>query len=223
MSYNDYQSNKEYYRKKILEGKLRLERAKILNAEYDKIYARKTEIEGVLNSLLEYINLLNDTKDEVQKEDSDFKTRRIEYLNDIITERLSQFFPNDGLICKLAFDDKYKSSNATLRLEDANGFLRKPQISEGKLCQYLISFIASDSVVRSLGKNIIYIDEAFGVASTKKLEDVGRLIAQSVQDGIQIILVSQRSELYAEIPHREIVMHKDEILDQVVIDEIKDY
>ena len=160
----DY-SKKEFYRRKITEKKLFLERTKVRNQEYEKIIACKTEAENALHDVQHYLQMLR--------------------------------------VC--------------------SGFMRKPQMSEGKLCQYLISFAAVYSVVKSLGGSSIYVDEAFGVASTARLGDVGEMLNKCVHDGMQIILVSQKADLYCEIPHREIVMHKDSISDSVIIDNITDY
>ena len=218
----DY-SKKEFFRRKITEKKLLLERTKVRNQEYEKILACKTEADNALANVQHYLQILNTCAEIVRKENNDFKGRRIAYLNDMITECLHDFFPNEGFVCNIAFEEKNRSSKAILRLEDSTGFMRKPQMSEGKLCQYLISFAAVYSVVKSLGGSSIYVDEAFGVASTTRLGDVGEMLNKCVKDGMQIILVSQKADLYCEIPHREIVMHKDSISDSVVIDNITDY
>ena len=217
----DY-SKKEFYRRKITEKKLFLERTKVRNQEYEKIIACKTEAENALHDVQHYLQMLKVCSEIIRKENNDFKGRRIAYLNDMITECLHNFFPNQGFICNIAFEEKNRSNRAVLRLEDSSGFMRKPQMSEGKLCQYLISFAAVYSVVKSLGGSS-YVDEAFGVASTARLGDVGEMLNKCVHDGMQIILVSQKADLYCEIPHREIVMHKDSISDSVIIDNITDY
>ena len=218
----DY-SKKEFYRRKITEKKLFLERTKVRNQEYEKIIACRTEAENALHDVQHYLQMLKVCSEIIRKENNDFKGRRIAYLNDMITECLHNFFPNEGFICNIAFEEKNRSNRAVLRLEDSSGFMRKPQMSEGKLCQYLISFAAVYSVVKSLGGSSIYVDEAFGVASTARLGDVGEILNKCVHDVMQIILVSHKADLYCEIQHREIVMHKDSISDSVIIDNITDY
>lgn len=69
----------------------------------------------------------------------------------------------------------------------------------------------------------MFIDEAFGAASADNTQKMGPIIQNIAENGIQVILVSQNSSLYENIPHREIYFHKDSITQSVVIDSITDY
>lgn len=109
----DY-SKKEFYRRKITEKKLFLERTKVRNQEYEKIIACRTEAENALHDVQHYLQMLKVCSEIIRKENNDFKGRRIAYLNDMITECLHNFFPNEGFICNIAFEEKNRSNRAVL-------------------------------------------------------------------------------------------------------------
>ena len=54
----DY-SKKEFFRRKITEKKLLLERTKVRNQEYEKILACKTEADNALANVQHYLQILN--------------------------------------------------------------------------------------------------------------------------------------------------------------------
>ncbi|NBH96596.1 hypothetical protein D7Y41_02625 [Anaerotruncus sp. 1XD22-93] len=215
--------DREYYREKILEKKLQLERSKVMNQELLKLNAKKDAIQQVKDDLSAYVDLLFYLKRTVLAEDTAFRERRVEYLNNVITEELQKIFPHSGLQAKIAYNDKYSRTKATLRLVDSDGYSRKPKIAEGKLCQYLISFAAVNGVVRSLGYSNIYVDEAFGVSSPENLPRVGESLQQSIDSGMQIVLVSQNPALYESIPRQEIHLRHEPADGRTVIDNIAEY
>ena len=218
----DLNLNKRYFRKKIEERKIFEERCRTNNLIYEKLERQRIAVEDTIRDIRDYLRTLSLLKDYINHENTLFRNGRISFLNKIITDRLDEIFPDECLEARISYNDKNRSSKADLRLYDGVGNQRKPSISEGKFCQYLIGYTAVEGIIQSVGKNIIYIDEAFGVASERNLAYVGEMLAKSAKSGIQIILVSQKSELYSGIPHREIRMHKDPLESKIVIDEIVD-
>lgn len=213
----------DFYRNKILDKRAALERAKVLQAEYMKTkthYDRVTDLEKrSYNHLVKLEQLLKI----IEKEDSDFKERRINFLNDHITNEILKIFPSKGYVAKIDCDFKRGSGTATLTLIDKYGRERIPEISEGKLCQYLISFASTVGAVKGLNTNNIYVDEAFGVSSTSNLPKIGDILKSTVEDGMQLILISQNAELYSSIPRREIHLKLDEGTDVSVVEDIVDF
>lgn len=68
----DY-SKKEFYRRKITEKKLFLERTKVRNQEYEKIIACRTEAENALHDVQHYLQMLKVCSEIIRKENNDFK------------------------------------------------------------------------------------------------------------------------------------------------------
>lgn len=215
--------NKEFLREKITQKRLALERSKVLNQELRKLNAKKADIEQVKDELEKYIAHLLYLKHVASAEEISFRDRRVKYLNDVITEEIQKVFPHSGMQARISYNDKYNKAKATLHLVDADGNPRKPRISEGKLCQYLISFAAVNGVVKSLGFRNIYVDEAFGVSSMDNLPRIGEILNQSIVDGMQIVLVSQNPALYEGIPRREIHLCPDTKNKRTTLGSVNDY
>lgn len=223
MNYNEYYRNKEYLTRRLVERKAELKTAKKTNENIEQISAYELELKDLYELLHNFNNMLVRMRNKISAEDIDFKNRRIEYLNKIITEILAEFFPYLGLQASISYEDNRNSTKAKLRLKDADGNIRKPLISEGKFCQYLISFAGVAGILQSLGKNSIYLDEAFGVTSRERLTQVGEMLHKSVQKGLFLIAVTQNPELYNSVPRREIRMAYDVIKDAAYVEEVLDY
>lgn len=215
----------EYYKSKLLEKKVQLERGKMLNAERERIQQKLLAVQELERELRQHLESLKTLKTIVTKEDDEFKKRRINYLSDRITEVLATIFPEEQFEAEIVYDFKYGSDKAFLTLKDKNGKIRIPFISEGKLCQYLISFASTVSTVMGLGASEIFIDEAFGVSSSTNLPKVGEIIREYSENGLQFFIISQNADLYNDIPRREIHFHKDNVskTGKVVLDSIIEY
>ena len=222
MDYNKMIANKQYFEKKLMEKKLKLEQISISNKEFEYLNAEKVSGDEILSALELYSRNLKDLWDNVNREDKDYRNRRIEFLNSEITKMLVKFFPNKNLVANIVFDDKYKNSNAYLSLIDEDGDVRNPLNTEGMFQQYLISYAAVTSVLQTMNKHIVFIDEAFGVASKKNLPKIADVLAQSCESGMQIILATQDPLLFDNIPHRVINLELNPVTDSVEIESVDD-
>ena len=216
-------SSFDYFNRKIIDKELRLEKAEKTNNTLKVLKAKHEQLDRWLNNANDYINYLKFFENITISEAKEFKKRRVEFLNDLITKELANFFPNEGFTANIVFEHKYGSNKAYLVLKDKDGNERRPYMSEGKLLQYLVSYSCVLGVVEGLGVSNVYIDEAFGVASEAKLTDLGELLDKTIEKGIQVILVSQRSTLYSNTPRREFLLSKDESTKSVVLDDVIDY
>lgn len=222
MDFNEIKRNRQYVSSKIVDMKMQLERANATNQQYEELDRKRLELVELNQSYEKYLSDLKRLKLMVTEEDSNFKQRRVNYLNEIITEKVSQFFPDEEFKAKITYDTRYNTVKAGLVLIDPYGNFRKPSIAEGQLCQYLISFAAIDGIISSINKHNIYIDEAFGVSSKENLVKVGEMLAKSAASGMQIILISQDAGIYEDIDHREITIYKDSATGSTVVDSIVD-
>ena len=222
MNVNKILSDKDFFKKQLLDKKLQLERVIAANKEYEQLEREKVAGESIEQELKQYVSDLVQLKDNVNYEDKEYRNRRIDFLNNELTDMLYKFFPNKGLVADIVFDDKYKGSNAFLQLKDADGNLRTPENTEGGFGQYLISYAAVTAVLQTLGQNIVYLDEAFGVASKTNLVKMADLLNKSCQSGMQIILATQDPLLYSSVPHRAFCLELDVEKDAVVVDKVLD-
>lgn len=206
--------NCEFYKRRLMEKRLQLERSKVINEEVKKLRIRVDAIDEMLFDVVGQLNSLKKLETIITKESDSFRERRVTYLDDQITDALSVIFPEKDFKAKIQYDFKYGSSKAYLRLKDRKGNNRSPFVTEGKLCQYTIGFISTVSTVVGLGASIIFIDEAFGVSSKKNLPKIGEMIQSYADTGLQFIIISQSSDLYADIPRREIHLELEKGISQ---------
>jgi hypothetical protein len=194
-----------------------------MNETREKLIAEKIESEMLYNDLKEYYDKLRELRSRLIKENDDFRTRRMEHLNGVITEGVKRIFPERKLTVEVQCDFKRKNT-VKLLLKDDNGNVFSPHISNGKLMQYLISFSAVTGIAKSLGVHNLFIDEAFGVASQNNLSSIGDIIDQKiVDDEMQIILVSQNPTLYVDLPRRQFELKYDTGEECAVMTDVKDF
>jgi len=198
-----------------------LEKAREVNASRDRLMLDLQRTECLLNDINAYRDRLKVLGARVAKENDHFRTSRLEYLNASITDAIAEVFPDKKLKAEVSCD--FKRQNAVgLKLVDGEGNSFKPNICNGKLMQYLISFSSVSKIAESLGYHNLFVDEAFGVASVGKLPVVGDSIMGKVRDGVQVVLVSQNPVLYSDVPRREIRLHYDSLGKKAVLDEVVD-
>lgn len=219
--FEDILSNRMYYERKMNEAEIKLERAKISNEQSDKLRAELDVLLTLISDVKKHRNNLLLLQTAATKETNEFQNRRIEYLNDMISAALAEIFPDEGYVAKICCDFSRKEV-CELILYDSDGHESMPDISEGKLMQYLISFAAVSGITKGLGCSNLFIDEAFGVSDIDRLPELGKAIQKQVQSGMQVILISQNSALYAELPRHVINLHKDIDTKRVVVDSEED-
>ncbi|MEY8333098.1 hypothetical protein AALB53_08340 [Lachnospiraceae bacterium 47-T17] len=213
--------SRSYYERKILDTAVRLERAKINNAQADKLSAEFNTCKRLLDEVKEYRNNLALLKTAVTTEINEYQNRRVSYLNDIITDALTSIFLDEGYSADIHCDFSRKNA-CKLLLHDRSGNVSSPYIGQGKLMQYLISFAAVSGITRGLGYKNLFIDEAFGVSDMDRLSEIGDVIQKQVESGMQVVLISQNPALYAGLPRHMISLHKDPIKKKVVVDKEED-
>lgn len=203
-----------------------LERAKINNERIENLQMVQRQISDVLRDLSEYRTSLSFVETAATKEAKDYQTRRVEYLNAVITDAVNEIFPQKHYTAKLSCQ-YLRSDSAKLRLMDEHGNVHLPAVCEGKLMQYLVSFSAVSGIVKALGCGVLFVDEAFGAASPHRMGDIGKIIQKRIDEGMQIILIAQNSALYNELSRHEIhlvteygVKHGE--FDKVVVQNIVD-
>lgn len=207
------------YDPKLIERKLRnkyaqIEKLKSNNERHKKLEEELDKLLKLQKDYEDYMKLLKKILLNVQLEYQDFRERRLEFLNESITNKIMKIFPNRGMMAKIVYEEHRGQETAKLILVDPLGRVSKPKIAEGDLCKYLICYAAIESVIISLGKNKIFIDEAFGVASETNKPRIGEILHRSASNGMQIILISQDKELYEGVPHREFWLQLDEITNE---------
>lgn len=222
MRIEDIESLNNHYTDAISTLAVDLKLAKEHNEQLAKFKSEKEKLTKFIMEVQTYWENLALVRTAVIKESNSFQTRRIEYLNDLITVALKEIFPTECVSAKITYDYSRKDT-VKLELIGDDGYVSSPKVGEGQLMQYVISFAAVTGITRGLGFQNVFIDEAFGVAAVEKLSQLGSIIDNYVKQGMQIILVSQNPSLYSDIAHREIVLQKDPKTKITSVVDIVDY
>lgn len=210
------------YRNDLYIKKTKLRDAKIAKEKRDAISVCLTEAEEIKEEYKTLYDSFYRLDKITHKEDSDYRKRRIGYLDGYITDNLALIFPNENYKAKIKCDFKYNYNRVSLNLHNKDGEVRIPKVSEGMMCQELIGFSASVSLAECLGKNMFYMDEAFAVSDENNLQKIGQILKSLIDRGFQIFLIEQHSESYKDLKRREIHLIKDPIEKAVKVDRIID-
>jgi len=203
--------------------KMKLEEAK--KTEAKRLYL--ADLIEQSNALLFYLkDTLEDFKilhTVVCREEIAFKRRRLGFLEECLTKQMSIIFPKKRLRASIACDFNRRKTKLRLNIADSNNNLRPPSKTEGKLAQQLISVTSAYGCLKLLGKNILYMDEPFSNSSEDNLIKLQALLDSFVNEGFQVILISQSPLLFTDIERRLIMLRSINgvVVDRVEYEEIK--
>lgn len=203
--YEDIINSRVKYEMQLRNAHADLERDKLNNEKINQYRKFLKELQLIYDKVSEYLDIVKIVETAVIKEARDYQTRRIEYLNGIITDAINRIFPDRNVQAKLTSTHS-RSDKVTLELYDEFGNIFSPYICEGKLMQYLISVAAVAAITKSMGYSSLFIDEAFGVARWDHFDDLGKLLQSFIDSGMQLVVVSQNSALYDKLPRHEIYL-----------------
>lgn len=212
--------DKSFFQEKILQKKLKLMQAQEANKRLAELKIQLNQLLEVKEETNNYYNKLNQLKRVIIKEDDSYKERRLSYVNGVVTDALAQIFPEESVTAIINCDFVRKDS-VSLELHSDNEMILDPEMNEGKLMQYLISFSAVSAITKALGSNTLYVDEAFGVSEPERLPKIGKILGEKAKN-TQIILVSQNAGLYEDEPYRLFHLEKDSVTEITSLVEVTD-
>lgn len=181
-----------------------LEKIRENNKNFEKYHQDHLNNLDMLKDCKDRLNLYILMLDKAKNEDREYKQNRLDFLQDSIDEQLSNIFPNTDFSPKLVCSDLRNRAHASLVLVDETGRFRKPKNSASGLMKQTITFTGAVGVARLLGSNKVFIDEGFGAASPENRGKIGNTLSGFINTGMQMILISQGSELYQDLERREI-------------------
>lgn len=192
------------------------------NRQYDDFKDDIDRSNYNIGKLEEYKNKLNSILNAVEKEDAEFKDRRLNYIKSIIESNLDFIFPEKEFSIKIVPKIIRGKAKSGLALFDKYGHELDPEENEGGLLQELLAFSSSLTIISLLGGTSFFIDEAFGASSMKNKPKLGNIINHYIDEGLQILLVSQSPSLYDFLDRREINLKLNEDTLTVEVDSIED-
>lgn len=182
-----------------------LEKAYKFAAKNNRVYEEtQSSIQGIekqiqyLESLSGAVKILTAL---IVEQEEQWQRNILDTFEDEIREDLSFVFPEDGYSVNLSSRvlrgkihiDAYASSYFA-------GAMRG-EISEtqGRLFQQVVSFAALVCIMKIMGVNTIYVDEAFSGVATENISKVNALLASLSERGYNIILIAQNMDMAANL------------------------
>ena len=190
------------------------------NKQIEYLRIRKERLDKITRDYQRLLSALNLIMTASQTVSDKIQQERVAFINDSITLKLKEYFPEHDYTAKLNFEPG-RAKTVRLELINKDGIVSTPAIGQGKLLQYMTGYAATQALVSGLQMHNIFIDEAFGVGSDLRLPSIGDMLAKSAEDGIQIVLVSQNSSLYSHIPTRQFNLEYNQGL--TTLKEVVDY
>ncbi|MFQ9249550.1 MAG: hypothetical protein ACLR3R_20090 [Clostridium paraputrificum] len=187
-----------------------LEVIKTNNARASYLQEQMKSVDDYLDIAPTYVSALNSilmtTKDEYSK----YQSNRVAFIENSLAEILALLFPNEFFIPKLNYSLERRNIRCELIFTDADGNERHPRITEGDFMKDLIAFTSAIKVLELVGSKTFYIDEAFSHASLSNKEKMGNVIGSYIDEGLQMILISQSAECYQNLPRKEFYLVKED-------------
>jgi hypothetical protein len=194
---------------KLATARERLYNAKKANSVIDVLKSKERKFSLMLDNVKELCSALELLYTAATEESVSFRSSRIDYLEWAITDQLAEVFPQDLLRAEIDRDFSRGQSKLELSLIDRWGEKRDPYVTEGMLAQQLLNYVSARTITRLLGFNRMFLDEAFSQSDDNNLSKISEVLNTDQNDGVQIVLVEHKSQVYKDIPHREIVFSKD--------------
>ncbi|WP_394862080.1 P-loop NTPase family protein [Paraclostridium bifermentans] len=223
MEFESYSRDIELLKNKLNNKKTELALAKKSNEELKDIKVKYNNAVETLKDINFMVEAFNQFHLVTNQEDANFKRRRLDYLCNFIDANLEKIFPYDNLKAKIPVDFKYKSQVAKLKLVSGDKVSRSPKIASGGLKRHLISFSSSLALAECMGMNKMYLDEAFNSSSPENLTKIGEILYELVKKDFQVVLVEHKSDIYKDLPRREIHLKRDELTNKVSVTDVIDY
>ncbi|MNN43030.1 hypothetical protein D3C81_1572460 [compost metagenome] len=202
-NYRIEELRKTYY-KKLNE----LENAKTNNNKLEENIIKQSQINDNLIKARGYLTILQNIEEEARINGNRYKQNRVSRIELEIDSSIDYIFPDENLSSKIIVDEKGKGK-AKLVLLDERNKARNPRNTEGGLLKQLVSFTASHGISRMQGVNVLFVDEAFGNSSPENKAKVGTILNKCVEEGMQIILITQGGELYQDLSRKMIYLTKE--------------
>lgn len=168
------------------------------NEHYLKLDSNKSRIESNLNAIRRYLQDERELSSYILSAESEWRSAIVKTLEDTITVALSMVFPYDGYTAELDLRP-YRSKlkiDASISSYNLNSNTKLSiKGSQGRLLQQILSFSAIITMMKVLGINTIYVDEAFSGASVKNLTRVSDLIAYIASTGVNMVIITQNEAM----------------------------
>ena len=160
---------------------------------------------------------LKRSKQIIANSEKEWRDAITQLLEAEINKNLTLIFPADNYHISLDYEVVRNKIHLKPRISSKDFDKIKIDKSQGRLLTQVASASAVIAIMKLQGINTIYIDEAFSGSSKENLEKIGGMIAEILNDNINLVMIVQHSNIAANLPDAHIYHFSRSILNETTI------
>lgn len=160
---------------------------------------------------------LKRSKQIIANSEKEWRDAITQLLEAEINKNLTLIFPADNYHISLDYEVVRNKIHLKPRISSKDFEKIKIDKSQGRLLTQVASASAVIAIMKLQGINTIYIDEAFSGSSKENLEKIGGMIAEILNDNINLVMIVQHSNIAANLPDAHIYHFSRSILNETTI------
>lgn len=160
---------------------------------------------------------LKRSKQIIANSEKEWRDAITQLLEAEINKNLTLIFPADNYHISLDYEVVRNKIHLKPRISSKDFEKIKIDKSQGRLLTQVASASAVIAIMKLQGINTIYIDEAFSGSSKENLEKIGGMIAEILNDNINLVIIVQHSNIAANLPDAHIYHFSRSILNETTI------
>ena len=160
---------------------------------------------------------LKRSKQIIANSEKEWRDAITQLLEAEINKNLTLIFPADNSHISLDYEVVRNKIHLKPRISSKDFEKIKIDKSQGRLLTQVASASAVIAIMKLQGINTIYIDEAFSGSSKENLEKIGGMIAEILNDNINLVMIVQHSNIAANLPDAHIYHFSRSILNETTI------
>lgn len=160
---------------------------------------------------------LKRSKQIIANSEKEWRDAITQLLEAEINKNLTLIFPADNYHISLDYEVVRNKIHLKPRISSKDFEKIKINKSQGRLLTQVASASAVIAIMKLQGINTIYIDEAFSGSSKENLEKIGGMIAEILNDNINLVMIVQHSNIAANLPDAHIYHFSRSILNETTI------
>ena len=180
----------------------------------NRLYEESQRSIADVNNKLAYINGLSGSlqllESLIVEQENQWQDAVLRFLEAEIMQDLAFVYPSDGYSVTLSSRVLRGKIHieASVRSYFTNEMLGDISDTQGRLFQQIVSFAALVGVMKILGVNTVYVDEAFSGAAKANVTKVNKLLSSISERGYNIILIAQDSTMSESISANTLLLSR---------------
>ena len=169
------------------------------NEAYNEAMQEHAKYQAQCNQMIQLNNALHLLSHLISKEEESWQAEVLRTLEAEILQDLSFVFPTDGYSVSLSA----RLVRGKIHIEAETKSYFTPEMAgdiadtQGRLFQQIVSFAALIGIMKILGVNTVYVDEAFSGVATENIGKVNSLLRSISERGFNLIIIAQNASMAA--------------------------